>query len=446
MSELNILEELGLSNTVLFPSNEGSTPAPGTDERALFLRLSRLLELNIRQGASVNASVVNKSLVNFKPASLVIPSPDSKDKRWYIKVYANDPNKRQNVLKRYYRIEGNTVSEKRRNAAFKIKKINEALATGASFQNFIETKPTRAWLLREGFEHYRNSKRHTRSFGRKLDSYIKPYLDFCDKFEYLDSSITVIDKKHALHFERYIKSQGYSNRTINNYIGYAKAVWNYFIQQDEVRDTPFKNITSLKNSIGKNLAFLKSQIEILKPIHAQYPDLDFLAKFMYYTLARTNEISLIQVKHFNLYHPRQLYIPKENSKNGYERHIVIPAQLYDLILERGILNYPPDYYVFSKSDEKTNKYKPIQPAAHPTNSIRLGAKYRETILNPAKIGMDYTLYSWKHTGIINAHRAGVSDADIMQQSGHRNYESFTKYMKSLGLFASGQFAAKIPKI
>jgi hypothetical protein len=45
-----------------------------------------------------------------------------------------------------------------------------------------------------------------------------------------------------------------------------------------------------------------------------------------------------------------------------------------------------------------------------------------------------------------AHRAGVTDANIMQQTGHQSYASFTKYMKSLGLFARGQFADKVPEI
>jgi hypothetical protein len=58
----------------------------------------------------------------------------------------------------------------------------------------------------------------------------------------------------------------------------------------------------------------------------------------------------------------------------------------------------------------------------------------------------YTFYSWKHTGVISAHKAGVSDDDIMLQTGHKNYGSFQVYLKSLGLFQNETFAKMIPKL
>jgi hypothetical protein len=48
--------------------------------------------------------------------------------------------------------------------------------------------------------------------------------------------------------------------------------------------------------------------------------------------------------------------------------------------------------------------------------------------------------------VIAAHKAGVSDNDIKKQTGNKDYGSFQKYLKSLGLFDNQDFASKIPDL
>jgi integrase len=386
----------------------------------------------------------------FKPTRLVIPAESSKDQRWFLKVYAIDHYSGKLRLKKYYKILGNTVSEKKRHAKSLISEIDQALISGAVFNKPVSISTDVITLtLNDIVNHYIASQSHTRSALKRLPSYIKHYRDFILKNKLGLKPAESITTSHGLLFDTFLKSKGnLSNRSINNYRSYAKSIWLRAISdfEDIPLRNPFRKVRKLKTDQGRNVAYLPKQVAQLKQQHLRFPDLSFLAFFMYYSLCRTNEIAFLQVKHIGLYGPNQIYIQSDTSKNSYERHVQIPPPLESLLQKHKIREYPPDYYIFSSNKSRGGPYKKIEPQPHRYSTSSLGEKYRLYILNPLELNRDYTLYSWKHTGVINAHNAGVSDADIMQQTGHRSYESFSTYMKSLGLFAQGQYAAKIPEI
>ena len=387
-----------------------------------------------------------RHLMRFKPARLIIPSATSKDQRPFIKVYAPDYSSGKLKLKKIYAIPGENIKQIKSNAQQMILEINSALENGAKFDRPapIEAKTS---TLREIIESYRESQRTARSYGTRLDTALRPYERFCEKENELKKNIDHITQAHAQNFLQSLKSKGLSARTINNYVSYAKTVW---IHADNVSDgtvrSPFEKIKKLPIENSRNVAYQPEDLPKLKKQHAKYPDLAFLAQFMYYTLTRTTELAQLQVKHIGLYQPDQVYISASTSKNSTERHVIIPPPLQALIDKHKIKSFPPDYYVFSLVPGQGVKNKVVKPLPKKVGSSRLGERYRRYILNPLKFSKDYTLYSWKHTGVISAHNAGVTDADIMQQTGHKNYHSFTVYMKSLGLFARGQFAKLIPEI
>jgi integrase len=390
------------------------------------------------------------TILQFKPTRLVIPASSSKDQRWFLKVYAPDHYSGKLKLKKYYKIIGETTKAKKRHASSLISEIDQALKSGAVFNKPTPISTESSYLtLNDIVQHYISSQSHTRSAKKRLPSYLKHYLDFITENKIGTAPVESFSTSHGLEFDNYLKLKpNLANRSINNYRSYAKSIWLRAMSDfEEVQiSNPFRKVRKLKTDQGRNVAYLPEQVAQLKEQHRHYRDLSFLAQFMYYTLCRTNELALLQVKHIGLYNTNQIYISSGNSKNRYERHVQIPPPLEALLKENKIREYPPDYYIFSSKKSRGGSYKKIEPQAHRYNTSSLGEKYRLYILNPLKFDRNYTLYSWKHTGVINAHNAGVSDADIMQQTGHRNYESFSTYMKSFGLFAVGEYAAKIPEI
>lgn len=424
-----------------------SSPVPSTDRKPLGIGAF----LHLEQRYNLKATAVRHS-PSIKSARLVIPKKSSKDQRPFIKVYAPDYFSGKLKLKKIYKIPGETLAEIKINAAAMILELNQAISSGAVFnkpKQIIEKSTT----LFEIIEAYKQSQKTSRSYGSRLETALRPYYQFCNENKFLRLPIEGFANSHGQQFIQSLKAktkkngQRLSNRTINNYISYAKTIWIY---ANEISETPvlspFEKIKKLPIENKRNVTYLPHEVEQLIEKHKEHPDLGFLAMFMYYSLARTIELTKLQVKHIGLYKPDQIYIPASVSKNKTERHVIIPKALQKLIDKNKIKSFPPEHYIFSLVPGQGVKNKIVSPQSNSVNSSRLGERYRQYILEPLGFSLDHTLYSWKHTGIVNAHNAGVPDADIMQQTGHKSYQSFTVYMKSLGLFARGRFADLIPEI
>jgi integrase len=82
----------------------------------------------------------------------------------------------------------------------------------------------------------------------------------------------------------------------------------------------------------------------------------------------------------------------------------------------------------------------------PYKSKYAGNRFRENVLEPLSFSKDYTFYSWKHTGVCMWYKAGNSIADIQQQAGWTDPQTFKVYLKSLGLFNNNGLKEKSPKL
>jgi integrase len=57
-----------------------------------------------------------------------------------------------------------------------------------------------------------------------------------------------------------------------------------------------------------------------------------------------------------------------------------------------------------------------------------------------------TLYSWKHTGVVQAYKNGVDIKAIQLQCRHYSIEQTDVYLKSLGFVENTPFLNGIPEI
>ena len=387
----------------------------------------------------------------FKPAELVIPNPTTKDQRWYIKFYVFDVQAQKTVRKRFYDLPLGASLEHRKYLANRLcDNINKELISGKVLDRYEG--------IRE--EAIITNKNSLYSGNVSTDIAISKVLDFksfkelrtkqtyssivenlkkfiISDFPYLP--IVDFDILHCRSMMKWLESQNKSPRTINNHILTLRTLWGEAIDLRYCQFNPWKKIPRLKTPLGKNIAYLPNQVtEIFEYAALHEPEMEFLMKIMYYTLARTNEIAHMQVKHIGMYVPNKIYIESSVSKNDIERHVAIHPGLELEFTKRNIRSLDPEWYLISKDR--------LIPGPRKAVTNKLGRRFREWILNPLEYPKEYTLYGLKHTGIIAAHKAGVSDDDIMKQTGHKDYGSFQKYMKSLGLFENDDFINKLPTI
>lgn len=69
----------------------------------------------------------------------------------------------------------------------------------------------------------------------------------------------------------------------------------------------------------------------------------------------------------------------------------------------------------------------------------------QKLIKDLNLSNDYTLYSWKHSGVVAAYNAGVDIKTIQNHCRHQSLEQTDIYLKSLGLGVS-QAINKIPQL
>lgn len=380
---------------------------------------------------------------------LKIPKHTSKDQRWYIQFYVWDADKNKHIRIKDYDI--NRAADKEKFAKTRIAELSYELNSGSHIdkvkiaeekqQSELQYKLIQS-LISSLNEFVRSKAKYRPKTHKNYQYHIGKFTQWLMDTGKSRVGCHELTQDMANSFFAYISDEGYSRRSYNNFKSYLTTAW-YDLQKaghfKEQSKNPFSNIVKLKTGMGKNIAYQPGQQkELLAFMRDRYPDLRNVCLFMYYTLLRTNEISQLQIFEVDTYKKGYIYLPKEKSKNIHERWVKISDDLREILNGMDLDKYPKNYYLFSKG---------FKPGAEWYNTRKFGDLYSKFVLIPLNYSLDtYSLYCWKHTGVVSAKRAGVTDADIMLQAGWQDISSYNTYLKSLGLYAETKFVDGVPSI
>jgi len=383
---------------------------------------------------------------------LKTPAPNSKDQRKYIQFYIWDSFKNKFVRLKDYHV--NKISEAKRKqfVADRIEDLIYFLEIGTHLNKleFAKNKKTESNKLKlisklipalnEAIES--KSKYRIKTF-KNYQYHVGKFIRWLEKEKLKAIICPELDHEVVINFFSYLSKEGFARRSINNFKSYLTTIW-YEMQSrgyyKEEEKNPFTKIVKLDAGMGKNIAFTpKQQSEILQYCKSKDKEkFRLLSMFMYYTLMRTNEIAQLQIKEIDRIREGYIYLPKDKSKNLYERWIKIGPDLRSVINALELEHHPLDYYVWGKG---------LAPSSVVYGSSRLGDRYSHNVLRPLNYEVStHSLYSWKHTGVVAAKMAGVTDGDILLQGGWRDIKSYNTYLKSLGIYAETNYDSKVPSI
>jgi integrase len=383
-------------------------------------------------------------LTNPKPyreARLVIPHPDALDQRWCVKYYVYDAQQSKVVRKRDFSCNSIKDLKSRKTWCNKfIAAINKKLQEGyhidkqKSEKQDLErrAKGKKFISIAEATKMALESKKRLRPKTYKnYSDYLTGWLKEQDKNLHIQS----VTHKSLKPFVGSLMAR-VSPRTFNNYIQHLSTLFQYLVEEEIIAENPWVKITKLENGTGKNIAYQKEdQVKLMKYMAKHFPQMELYCKTMYYTLARPNELSHLQIKHIDQYRLKHIFIPAAISKNNTDRHVVLPEPIYTLLKPLKKLN--PEWYIFGKG---------IMPSPQAMDSRYVSDAYRTRVIKPLGFTKEYTLYSWKHTGVVNNYLGGLSPASLRMQIGHNDTGSFEKYLKSLGLFENKEVMENYVKL
>ena len=214
-----------------------------------------------------------------------------------------------------------------------------------------------------------------------------------------------------------------SARTANNTTQFLLSMFSKYQERTGLENNPFK-VKSLKEpATMKNIAFTdEDKAAVEKELMQHHPELYLFTRLIYYGFIRPGELLKMQFGHL---HMQEGYILVHGlmSKSGKtETAQIIPALANEL--QNRLVFLKPDFYLFSTG---------MKPGKYPL-SKQVPFRRHEKVLE--KLGLlqkGYTLYSWKHTGAVNAYKAGVGIKELQGLLRHSSIQITDIYLKSLGL-------------
>jgi integrase len=308
------------------------------------------------------------------------------------------------------------------NERFLYKNVSSTIVEVGDIGNPIATPEfTIEYFLNYSLERKRGEIREI-SFASYY-SQIQVFLRWLRKCKLDNYDIGQLSRNHMENFLNDLKKAGRNNTTRNSYHTNLKGLFKILNDQQVIKANPFEKINSLPQNKQSKKAFSKAQIQAIKEnITEKEPQLWLFIQAMYYTCIRPRELRYLKLCDVSV-DEGKIFIRSEISKNKKSQYVTIPMpfkqQLNALTLDR----YPGNYFLFGKRGI---------PGLFPCCRNHFYNIHRE-ILKSLEFSSDYSLYSWKHTGVKEAVKNGVPLKEIQLQLRHHSLDQVDQYLRSLGI-------------
>jgi integrase len=382
----------------------------------------------------------------YREARLVHPADFNLKEPWFIIFYTTDSFNEKLIRKRVCKEEFKNIDSAQLRMDFAegaINDINRLLREGWKSDS-VQKAPQ---ILKFDFRHFTVLKTIDYVAQMKVDiDGVKPKTFK----EYMSTKATVID------FMMYAKlPQDYLLRNVNDV--YVRKYFDYLKQERKTANKTYNArrtilhsvfaamikrdpklfhgvnliaaIKFLKTPTKKHTAYTDEQMLLIQKAitKGKEPHLLFFIQVMYYTLSRPEELRNLKIGDIKFAEGKILF-RSEIAKTSIEEHVGINESLKKIILESGILSFPPSYFVFSN-----------EGGLHGPGQKQVSINYFYKRIKPviSKLGFyrtnpNYTLYSFKHTGAIALYKATKDIKLVQSQCRHQSIEQTNAYLRDLG--------------
>ncbi|MGL6121660.1 MAG: tyrosine-type recombinase/integrase [Shewanella sp.] len=401
---------------------------------------------------SVADTIVRKPLKSrsgflYRKARVVCPENKNLREPWYIVFYTTDAFNEKLIRKRVLKeelSEFKTVNDRMSYARRAIEEINTLL-----FNDWhTETTQKAPEILKFDFRHFTCTRaiEYVGNLKVEVDGVRPKTLK-----EYMATKATVIDfLQHEKisqdfllrnvndvfvrkYFDYLKQVRGSANKTYNARRAILHSVFAALLKRDPKLFhgiNPIAAVKFLKTETKKHTAYTDDQMKKIRDaiVKGNEPHLLFFIQFMYYSLSRPEELRNLKVGDI-FFDDRKILFRAEISKTTIEQYIGINESLAAVIQASGILTYPPSFFVFSNAG---GKHEPGQGRVSQNYFYRHIKPYISA-LGFYRTNANYTLYSFKHTGVIALYKATKDIKLVQSQCRHQVLEQTNTYLRDLGV-------------
>lgn len=264
-------------------------------------------------------------------------------------------------------------------------------------------------IRRRSYESYKDTIRVFREYlkAKKLE-YIYPKM--------LTVPIVIGFGDYMLNEKKYAGKTFNTHRTaLSIFLGELK-------NRGIITSNPALAIKIQAETTKSHVPFSTEQRAVLKDYFAKNnPRLGYFCQFVYYAYIRPLELLSVRVGDIDLTR-RVIVIKGEYSKNRKQQSIYIPDGLARTILDMELHKHSPSDFVFGYQ---------LQTGPKQYSRNRVSETHKD-ILRALKMSADHNLYSWKHSGVVDAYNLTKDPYKLMRQLRHHSLEMTMRYLRSLG--------------
>lgn len=344
-------------------------------------------------------------------------------KRWYVSYYTTSPSGK-NIRRRAYGYV-NTETDLTKKAALLDELAERVLKFLLDGKDILEQPVDQVYNIYIYTNRMLSDKKPYlkttayNSIRRKLEPFKKWLLHSNNNIKH-PAAITKVD---MLNYRNWLLMGKITNRTINNYMDEARALFNYLIKLEEniVVRNPCANIERLPSQSESHVRYSAEQIqEIAKYCDEKDKPLGLMIRLIYYSFLRVKEARTLQLKDID-FDSMKIILPAAKSKVNKKQIKQIPDAFKPYFMALKLHEYPKEFYLFGKHG------KPGPTHVGETFFIKRFKKVKKRM----GLTRHHTLYGFRHSAVSWLALSGATNAEIMANTGHTQLSSFQNYMRSV---------------
>lgn len=219
----------------------------------------------------------------------------------------------------------------------------------------------------------------------------------------------------------------FSNREYNNTFDFIRTCFNYLVKKSYIEKSPCAGVDKLKVVTQKHRYYDADTLKnVTKALLSTDPYCYLAVQVVYYLCIRSDK-ELMNLKVGNIkWSENKILLDSSGTKAKSEQYVPMDYNIKELLLSHGIDKYPAHYFVFG--------VKGI-PAEQKFSSGFFSRRFKKA-RRKAGLPAAFSMYGFKHTRIIHLKQDGLSDADIMSLTRHKDFSAYARYLRDLGLDAN----------
>ncbi|GEM_PF-962973 len=370
-------------------------------------------------------------------------------KRWYVEYYAwqKSLNNGQGGLVRrlfYCPAKHKTAVDRKRWSKDVIRRIKQLFDDGfyivdessndkAATDVNAPSAPPRPLTFLEAVDSMvkiRESGAYRPRTGETYRNAYRRFADFLSSVGQTSLLLENITTKHIYQFSDYIiQERKLSSRYRNNLIEDLSTLFKDLVEREYLVKNPAAPLPDLPvQASRRNLAFTPVQREELEQYLQKHDGkLYAFTRFIYQSFLRPIELTRLQVRDIDFEQNRIIChssVAKGGSKKQYTEYIALTNSMLALLENMNLGKYPGTHYLFGYD---------LEPSRLPEVRNRISARHQKALIGAGLYNGELTMYSWKHTGVVNAWKAGASIEWLQRHLRHSDLKDTVVYLKSLGL-------------